>query len=166
MVEGGEIGGSGGGGWALSGPALPGSAELPRTTRRALRRRRSRAGALPRLHFDHAAVREEQRTQHPRGAVHQAVEGHPREDGGAPTLVHQGCQHRRGEPCGEPVRREQRALQCKRLMNTCKFCLGGGKRTARGSISVKRLRQPATANLATRPTPIRSRRRVTGAESM
>eukprot|EP00964_Phaeocystis_antarctica_P042492 scaffold24360_cov67-Phaeocystis_antarctica.AAC.3 len=34
---------------------LPGSAELPRAARRALRRHRSRAGALPGLHFDHAA---------------------------------------------------------------------------------------------------------------
>eukprot|EP00964_Phaeocystis_antarctica_P124801 scaffold88437_cov84-Phaeocystis_antarctica.AAC.5 len=30
---------------------LPGSAELPRAARRALRRHRSRAGALPRLQF-------------------------------------------------------------------------------------------------------------------
>ena len=34
----------------------PGSAALPRVARRALRRRRSRAGALPRGHFDHAGV--------------------------------------------------------------------------------------------------------------
>eukprot|EP00964_Phaeocystis_antarctica_P108048 scaffold72694_cov75-Phaeocystis_antarctica.AAC.5 len=34
----------------------PGSAELPKAVRRALRRRRGRAGALPRLHFDHAGT--------------------------------------------------------------------------------------------------------------
>ena len=33
---------------------LPGSAELPRAARPDLRRRRSRAGALSRLHIDHA----------------------------------------------------------------------------------------------------------------
>ena len=37
-----------GSGWAPSGPALPGSAELPGAARRALKRRKSRAGALPR----------------------------------------------------------------------------------------------------------------------
>eukprot|EP00964_Phaeocystis_antarctica_P147291 scaffold113826_cov55-Phaeocystis_antarctica.AAC.2 len=38
-----------GSGWAPGGPASrPGSAELPRAARRALRRHRSRAGALPR----------------------------------------------------------------------------------------------------------------------
>ena len=36
-----------GSGWAPSGPARPESAELPRAARRALRRHRSRAGALP-----------------------------------------------------------------------------------------------------------------------
>eukprot|EP00964_Phaeocystis_antarctica_P156097 scaffold125623_cov63-Phaeocystis_antarctica.AAC.1 len=35
---------------------LPGSGELPRATGRALRRRRSRAGALPTGHVDHAAA--------------------------------------------------------------------------------------------------------------
>ena len=34
----------------------PGSAELPRAARRALRRHRSRAGARPRGHFDHAGA--------------------------------------------------------------------------------------------------------------
>ena len=38
------------------GRSLPGSAELPRAARRALRRRESRAGALPRLHFDRAVL--------------------------------------------------------------------------------------------------------------
>ena len=38
------------------GRLLPGSPELPRAARRALRRHRSRAGALPRGHFDYAAV--------------------------------------------------------------------------------------------------------------
>ena len=37
--------------------SLPGSAELPRAARSALRRHRSRAGALPGGHFDHAGVR-------------------------------------------------------------------------------------------------------------
>ena len=41
----------------------PGSAELPRAARRALKRRRSRAGALPRLHFDHAAPRSARRAR-------------------------------------------------------------------------------------------------------
>ena len=47
-----------GSGWALSGPASsPGSAELPRAAGNGPRRRRSRAGALPRReHFDHAPV--------------------------------------------------------------------------------------------------------------
>eukprot|EP00964_Phaeocystis_antarctica_P155565 scaffold124794_cov63-Phaeocystis_antarctica.AAC.2 len=36
---------------ALGVPSCP---ELPRAARRALRRHRSRAGALPRRHFDHA----------------------------------------------------------------------------------------------------------------
>ena len=36
---------------------LLGSAELPRAARRALRRHRSRIGALPRGHLDHAAAR-------------------------------------------------------------------------------------------------------------
>eukprot|EP00964_Phaeocystis_antarctica_P129917 scaffold93751_cov63-Phaeocystis_antarctica.AAC.3 len=39
------------------GRPLPGSAELPRAARCALWRHRSRAGALPRLHFDYAAPR-------------------------------------------------------------------------------------------------------------
>eukprot|EP00964_Phaeocystis_antarctica_P047692 scaffold27609_cov39-Phaeocystis_antarctica.AAC.2 len=34
--------------------SCPWSAEMPRAARRALRRRRSRAGALARGHFDHA----------------------------------------------------------------------------------------------------------------
>ena len=38
------------------GRPRPGSAELPRAARRALGRRRSRAGALPRGHVDHAAM--------------------------------------------------------------------------------------------------------------
>eukprot|EP00964_Phaeocystis_antarctica_P022553 scaffold12532_cov48-Phaeocystis_antarctica.AAC.1 len=36
------------------GRPLPGSAELPRAARCALRRRRGRAGAMSRGHFDHA----------------------------------------------------------------------------------------------------------------
>ena len=45
-----------GSGWAPRGPASrPGSAELSRAARHALRRRRSRAGALPIPLFDHAA---------------------------------------------------------------------------------------------------------------
>ena len=40
----------------MAGPQ-PGSAELPITARCALGRHRSRAGALPRGYFDHAAVR-------------------------------------------------------------------------------------------------------------
>ena len=48
-----------GSGWAPNGPAsAPGRAELPRAVRRALRRCRSRAGALPRKHSDHAGGRE------------------------------------------------------------------------------------------------------------
>ena len=39
------------------GRPLPGSAELPRAARRALRRHRSRAGALSKGHFAHAAAR-------------------------------------------------------------------------------------------------------------
>ena len=39
------------------GRPLPGSAELPRAARRALRRHRRRAGALPKGHFDHAGER-------------------------------------------------------------------------------------------------------------
>ena len=38
------------------GRPLPGSAELPRAARRALGRHRSRAGALPSGHFDHAGT--------------------------------------------------------------------------------------------------------------
>eukprot|EP00964_Phaeocystis_antarctica_P098444 scaffold64469_cov44-Phaeocystis_antarctica.AAC.4 len=38
------------------GRPLPGSAELPRAAGCALRRHRSRAEALPRVHFDHATV--------------------------------------------------------------------------------------------------------------
>ena len=55
MVKGGEIGGLGGGSleqprqWLMtSGSVCPGSAEPARAVRRALRRHRSRAGALPR----------------------------------------------------------------------------------------------------------------------
>ena len=40
--------------WA--GPFLGSCAELPRAARCTLRRHRSRAGVLPRGHFDHAAV--------------------------------------------------------------------------------------------------------------
>eukprot|EP00964_Phaeocystis_antarctica_P064148 scaffold38563_cov39-Phaeocystis_antarctica.AAC.3 len=39
------------------GRPLPGSVERHRATRRAVRRRGSRAGALPRGHFEHAALR-------------------------------------------------------------------------------------------------------------
>ena len=47
-----------GGGWARSGSASrPGCPEPPRAARRALRRRGSRAGALPRGHIDRAAAR-------------------------------------------------------------------------------------------------------------
>eukprot|EP00964_Phaeocystis_antarctica_P001297 scaffold692_cov78-Phaeocystis_antarctica.AAC.5 len=48
-----------GSGWVLSGSASfwEYRAELPRAARRGLRRHRSRARALPRLHFDHAAPR-------------------------------------------------------------------------------------------------------------
>eukprot|EP00964_Phaeocystis_antarctica_P116403 scaffold80350_cov42-Phaeocystis_antarctica.AAC.2 len=42
-------------GCPVAGPR-PGSAELPRAARRALRRHRSPAGALPRGRFDHAAM--------------------------------------------------------------------------------------------------------------
>eukprot|EP00964_Phaeocystis_antarctica_P021182 scaffold11735_cov56-Phaeocystis_antarctica.AAC.2 len=41
----------------VAGP-LPGSAKLPRAARCALTRHRSPAGALPRRHFDHAAVQD------------------------------------------------------------------------------------------------------------
>eukprot|EP00964_Phaeocystis_antarctica_P026471 scaffold14911_cov36-Phaeocystis_antarctica.AAC.1 len=40
-----------GSGWVPRGLALPGSTEPPRAARRALRRHRSRARALPRLHL-------------------------------------------------------------------------------------------------------------------
>ena len=40
----------------LVGRPFPGSAELPGAARRALRRHRTRAGALPEGQFDHAAV--------------------------------------------------------------------------------------------------------------
>ena len=50
------MGSLGGSGWALSEPASSWD-WLPRATRRALRRHRRRAGALPRGRFDHAAAR-------------------------------------------------------------------------------------------------------------
>ena len=46
----------GSGGCPVAEPR-PGSTELPRAARRALMRHRSRAGALPRLHIDHAGTR-------------------------------------------------------------------------------------------------------------
>ena len=46
----------GGGGAPSSLTSTPGSVGLPRAARRALRRHRGRAGALPRGHFDHAAT--------------------------------------------------------------------------------------------------------------
>eukprot|EP00964_Phaeocystis_antarctica_P004321 scaffold2348_cov66-Phaeocystis_antarctica.AAC.3 len=48
-------------GWALIG-----SAELPRATRRGLRRRRGRAGALPKRHYHRAAARGRRRAAPPR----------------------------------------------------------------------------------------------------
>eukprot|EP00964_Phaeocystis_antarctica_P086181 scaffold54551_cov39-Phaeocystis_antarctica.AAC.4 len=47
------------------GRPLPGSAGPPRAARCALRRRRCRAGALPRLHFDHAGVQSSWRARLP-----------------------------------------------------------------------------------------------------
>ena len=51
------------------GRPLPGSAELPRAARRVLRRHRSRAGALPRVHSDHASVRAEAMAARQRGGL-------------------------------------------------------------------------------------------------
>ena len=51
------------------GRPLSGSAELPRTARRVLRRHRSRAGALPRVHAYHASVRAEAMATRQRGGL-------------------------------------------------------------------------------------------------
>ena len=85
MVKGAEIGGFGGGQpehprqWlgAQLGWPLPGSTELPGATRRAPRRHRSRAGALPRVQVGHAAeqhVLERERRDLFSGAVDDLLE--------------------------------------------------------------------------------------------
>ena len=93
MVKGSEIGDFGGGsarapeavaGIPLAG-ADPGSAELHRATRRALRRHRSRAGAPNPNHFDHGEGAQELSMQWRHGALTWTSAAAQRRASGAPA---------------------------------------------------------------------------------